>query len=273
MRECDCVNFGISTASFYPMVLEEAIGELAKNNIKNIEIFLNTYSDLNINYINEINKIIKGNGMSVKSTHPFTSGFEPFMLFTEYKKRTDDAMEFHKQYFQAMNLLGSEIFVFHGDRKESEICDCEYFERFAQLRDIGKEFGIKVAQENVQRCKSGSLEFLKNMVKYLHNDVALVFDNKQAVRSGIDYIDFIKSVGENIVHVHISDSNQNCDCMAVGKGKSNIGKLVSHLHDIGFSGCMVVELYSKMLDSLDDIFDSYNQLNSIYFTNIQVESL
>lgn len=262
------MNFGISTASFYPMILEESIEKLASNNIKIIEIFLNTYSDLNFNYISEINKIIKGNDITVKSTHPFTSGFEPFMLFTEYKKRTDDAMEFHKKYFQAMNLLGSEIFVFHGDRKESEICDCEYFERFARLRDIGKQFGVTVAQENVQRCKSGSLEFLQNMVKYLNNDVSFVFDNKQAVRSGIYYKDFIESVGANISHVHISDSDENCDCMAVGKGNSDVENLLACLDTAGFDGCVVVELYSKLLESLDDIFDSYKQLNSIYFTNI-----
>lgn len=261
------MKFGISTASFYPMLLEDSVDILGKNNIANIEIFFNTFSEIARPYLTELRKKIKYNDQTVIATHPFTSGFEPFMLFGNYERRIDDAIELHKYYFEAMNIIGSNIFVFHGDRNNSTLEPKRYYERFARLRDLGKQFDITVAQENVERCKSSSLEFLKNMISYLDNDVAFVFDNKQATRSGINFTDFINTLGSNIVHCHLSDSNEISDCIAIGKGKVDFCVMLDLLKKFNFYGCVVIELYGELLNNQQEIFTSYRNLKKYFNDN------
>lgn len=252
---------GISTASFYPFLIEDSIMHMAKNNIENIEIFFNTFSEIKKDYLKELSKIIKDNNQKVISIHPFTCGFEPFMLFTNYDRRLNDGLEFHKKYFEAMNILNAKYFVFHGDRKQGLIEDEESFERFAKLRDLGKEYNIVVAQENVERCRSGNLSYLKKMIKYLDNDVAIVFDNKQAFRSNITEEEFINAVGKNIVHMHISDRDENYECIALGNGNIDVKNILKQLKKVNFNGCIIIELYKERLNYLDEIYKSYKNLS------------
>lgn len=257
------MNFGISTASFYPILPEKAIELLYKNGVANIEIFFNTFSEVEKGYLTELRKAIDNYGQKVLAVHPFTCAFEPFMLFTEYERRFNDAIEAHKYYFNAMNLLDAKIFIFHGDRCQSTLSDEKYYERFATLRDVGKQFGITVAQENVERCKSGSLNFLVNMVKFLDGDVSIVFDNKQAVRSGVSHKDFINALGNNIIHLHLSDNNEKCDCLGIGNGTFDIKSMLQHISKFNSNCNVIIELYSNLLDGIDDIFLSFEFLTSI----------
>ncbi|MEG2814419.1 MAG: TIM barrel protein, partial [Oscillospiraceae bacterium] len=133
---------------------------LGKNNIENIEIFFNTYSELSSEFINYVIKLTDEYKINVVSAHPFTCSFEPFMMFTNYQRRFEDSLEMQKPYFEAMQKLNAKIYVFHGDRQQSPMENKEYFERFAKLCDVAKPYGVTVAQENVQRCKSGSFDFL-----------------------------------------------------------------------------------------------------------------
>ena len=256
------MKYGVSTACFYPQIIEEAVMELSENGIVNIEVFINTFCELEKGFVKNLSEMIKNNGQNVVSVHPFTCGFEPFMLFTEYDRRFNDAMEFHKQYFEVMNTLGAKIFVFHGDRRQSTLENKQYYERFALLRDLGKQYGITVAQENVEHCKSASLDFLEDMITYLDGDVSIVFDNKQALRSGVTYQDFINKLGKKIVHVHISDNNNVCDCLPIGHGELDMNDLLSRLDSVSFEGCVIVELYRQMLKSKQNIIESFNRLTT-----------
>lgn len=259
------MQFGVSTACFYPKTLEYAVDAL--RDVKTIEVFVNAFSELKQPYFGELKKRIDFNGQKVISIHPFTSSFEPFMLFTEYDRRFEDGLEFHRHYFDVMNIFGSKIFVFHGDRAASPLSNEQYFERFARLRDLGKEYGVTFCQENVERCKSGNIKFLQEMIAYLDNDVSLVFDNKQATRSGVSYEDFIGTLGKNIAHVHLSDSSNTCDCISIGDGDVDFTRLLNHPGLIDFDGCVMVELYSKLISSEAKILESFKLLTSHFYQN------
>lgn len=247
---------GASTASFYPVQTEQALCELGKRGVTHAEVFLNTYSEVAADFIRDLRKTADFYNMKIHSVHPFTCAFEPFLLFTGYERRFADGLEIYKGYFEAMNLLGADIFVFHGDRFGSAMPDEQYFERFARLRDLGKRFGITVAQENVERCKSKKLDFLVSMASYLDNDLALVFDNKQAVRSNVSYEEFIEKLHRYIVHVHISDNSPQNDCMAIGEGVLDTEHFLRLLAQSGFDGCCAVELYRNTICSEEQIFSS-----------------
>ncbi len=251
------MQYGISTASLYPMLTEDVMALFAQRQIPYCEIFFNTISELSPSYLRDLKETADKGGIRVLSAHPFTCAFEPFMLFTGYERRFQDGIEWHKRYFDAMNLLGASIFVFHGDRKQGVLPDQIYYERFAVLRDLGKRFGITVAQENVERCKSCSPSFLKKMIGYLDGDVSLVFDNKQARRSGIDCLSFVEQFAPHICHVHISDCTSDCDCAPIAEHSPHVEGVLRALEKSGYSGGVVVELYRSMLQKDEDVFTSY----------------
>ncbi len=254
------MQYGISTACFYPQETEKSVSLISKNHVSCCEIFLNTASELELSYAKKMKQIAEDAGMRILSVHPYTCAFEPFMLFTNYPRRFQDGIEYHKRYFSMMNMLGAEIFVFHGDRKQSTMEDHEYYERFAVLRDLGKTFGITVAQENVERCKSRSVSFLAEMCRYLDGNVRFVFDNKQALRSGVDPVSFVRRFGNQICHVHISDRTSECDCCAIEKDSAYVKETMDALREGGYNGGVIVELYRDLLKSDSEIFSSYENL-------------
>ncbi|MEG0693126.1 MAG: sugar phosphate isomerase/epimerase [Oscillospiraceae bacterium] len=257
------MNYGISTACFYPMQTEQALLTIAQNNVPYAEVFVDTFSEVKKDYIKQLKKTADFYGTKIVSLHPFSCVFEPFMLFTNYERRFHDALEMHRYYFEAMNLLDAKIFVFHGDRIGSKNDNQMYFERFAKLRDLGKEYEITVAQENVERCKSRDINFLSEMIDYLDNDVSLVFDNKQAVRSGVDFREFITKFGDRIAHVHFSDNDHNCDCLPPGDGQVNLCEFLSLLKHKLYNNCIIIELYNELLNDNSEVFKSYDVLRQV----------
>lgn len=248
------MRFGISTACLYPMEPEKALPVLMKMDFRLFEIFLNTFSELNPEYLAGLKKTVDEKGAAVKSIHPFTSGFESFLLFSDYERRFQDGLELYKRYFQAANILGAEILVLHGQRKDqNRITEQEYFEHYAKLYALGKTFGITVAQENINLFRSNEPDFIQRMRQYLKQDCAFVLDVKQAVRGGKDPFAVCDAMGESLVHVHLNDNNSENDCLLPGCGTMNFELLIKKLQSFGFSGDLIIEVYRDSFHDLNEI--------------------
>ena len=256
------MKIGISTACFYPELTEKAVKHLCENGVSEIEIFFNSLCEMRGDILSEIAAITKSNGTRVVSLHPFTSGFEPFMLFSDYERRFLDGLEFCKHYFNACNTLGAEILVLHGDRFESHHSDDRYFERYQELFRTAKKEGICVAQENVCRCRSRDVEFIKNMKTALGDEVAFVLDLKQATRSGLSYKDVLSAMGDKLVHVHLNDCDENHDCLLPSQGNRDFAELFSKLKEHGYSGSAVIEVYRENYGDYSELFESLNHLKA-----------
>ena len=257
------IRAGISTACLYPMVTEKAFYELAKRNVDCIEIFFNSHSELEKPFVKELKNIANCYGISVSSIHPYTCGIEPMMFFTQYPRRYLDILDYYKKYFEVMNILGGKIFVFHGNKPQNKIPDELYFERYKGLFDLGKTFGITVAQENVVRCSSGDLDFIKKMSYELKEDAKFVLDTKQAVRKGYSPYDFLNAIGEKIVHIHISDFGEEGDCLLIGKGKLDFARFSQQLTKYSFTGSIILELYSNGYKGIDDLIQNLSDIKNM----------
>lgn len=254
---------GISTACLYPELTETALLELAVRGVKTTEIFINSASELEENYVRSLMEVLREYDMTVLSMHPFTSGMEPIMLFSDYERRCDDLLEYYKRYFHAMNLLGAEILVLHGDRKDSTLPDERYFERYARLSRLGREYGILIGQENVARCRSSSVDFLAKMRKALGNEAAFVVDLKQCIRSGCDVYDVFEAVGDRLCNVHISDSAEGKDCLPLGQGVFDFAVLIRYLKAKRYEGGLILELYRNNYHNCNDLSKSIKLLNDL----------
>jgi sugar phosphate isomerase/epimerase len=183
------------------------------------------------------------------------------MLYTGYERRIRDYLEYHKRYFEAMNILGAKYFVLHGNKNPCP--DEVVIDGYYRLNEVAKQFGVMVLQENVCRCTTGELSQLLKMKKTLGDDVGFVLDTKQAVRKGLDPYDFIAELGRSIKHVHFSDHGEKGDCLLPGEGDIDTPKFISALKDVGYEGAVMLELYRKNYKADDDLINSLKYLQGV----------
>ncbi|WP_295084866.1 sugar phosphate isomerase/epimerase [Ruminococcus sp.] len=251
---------GVSTACLYPKPIEESLYELALNGVSCVELFINTHSELKKSFAYGMANLLKRFDVKCPSVHPFTCEIEPQMFFSDYERRISDMLEYYKFYFRFMNIVGADIFVFHGG-KPSSTCDAErYCERYSRLFRLGREFGVTVAIENVSRCKSGSSAFIKEIKNMLGSEFAFVLDTKQALRSNENPISFLDIVGDKISHVHISDSGEMGDCLLIGRGRFNFKQFFEKLSGYNPDCSVILELYRSGFKGISDLISSYNKL-------------
>lgn len=244
------MEIGASTACFYPLETEKALKKLIDLGYKKAEIFFNTVSELETPFVSQMKKQADDGGMKILSVHPFSSNLENNCIFGEYQRRYDDFIGLYKRHCCAAAELGAKYLVIHGAYAmlKRPLPDEHYFERFASLIEIGKREGITVCQENVVRFRSQSVDFLKRMKAYLGEDFNMVFDVKQAIRSGYDPLFVAEEMKDSIVHVHLSDNSPQADCMPPGTGEFDFKKLFSILDSANYKGDYVIEIYSRGYD-------------------------
>lgn len=238
---------GASTSCFYPLETEKSLQKICDLGFEKTEIFFNTISELQPSFVKELKAIADNGGTEVLSVHPFSSNIENNCIFGEYQRRFEDFVPWYQQTCNACAELGGKLVVIHGayQNLKRPLPEEHYFERFAQLIEIGQKEGVMVCQENVVRFRSQSLDFLKRMRAYLGDDYKMVFDVKQAVRSGYNPIDVAKEMSDSIVHLHLSDNlGKDADCLPPGKGNFDF----KALFDITNTDSAVIELYSLGFD-------------------------
>ncbi len=238
------IQVGASTACFYPMETEKALKRLGELGFSAAEVFFNSFSELRGPLLEAICRERRNYGIRVVSVHPFSSGTEPFFLFSAYERRFRDTLEYYKRYFDAANALGAHILVMHGAKAGASVSEPEYFERFGELVRLGRAQGITVAQENVVQFAAESADFLSRMQTALGGDFHMVLDLKQTVRSGLDPLALARQFARKIVHVHVSDHLPGRDCLPPGEGAFDFCALSSLLEQNGYKGSFVIELYA-----------------------------
>lgn len=255
------MKIGVSTACFYPEETETALEKLSMAGINAFEIFFNADCELRGEIYGKIRSTVLENNLSVLSVHPYTSAVETMSLFGDYPRRLAEITDTYKRYFEIMNELGAKVFVLHGALK-SAICSMElYFERYSLLYEEGKRWGVTVAQENVSYCKGGSLEFLKEMKSTLKENCGFVLDVKQALRGRIDPFEIMDTLGDSLVHFHLSDHTDSSDCVPVGKGNFDFLRFVEAVKRTGSSGNIILELYRSGFGDIKELKESIEYMD------------
>ena len=241
------MNIGISTASFYPMLLEDGISLAADLGYQRVEMFLNSESEYNPAFCKERRRQLDDLGIEVISMHPYTSAMEGHLLFSDYPRRTADALDQYRRYFEAAALLGAKYFTFHGELLRSRGLprsspDAARYDTYADLCSTARECGIQFTQENVSWCKSADPKFLRGLYDNVP-DLAFTLDTKQAIRAGYTWSDYVGAVGDRIVNLHVSDYTEKTDCLLPGQGNCDFSELFSALESHGYAGSAIVEVY------------------------------
>lgn len=257
------MKIGVSTACLYPSETEIALKALAERGIASVEVFFNSPSELEPPFLEKLRGIAREYGQKVTAVHPYSCALEPFFFFTGYKRRFEDALKVYEAYYRAAVYLDAEIVVLHGDCREGLLSDDEYFNRYGEMFLHAKRSGVILAQENVERCKSRSAAFIKNMRETLGGDVRFVLDMKQAIRSGETPFTMLEAMGSAVCHLHLSDSTADKDCLPPGSGGFDFKELFNRVKALNNGADGVVELYRSNYKTIDDLYISYSFLDAI----------
>ena len=93
--------WGASTANLYPDLTEHCLEQLLQLGFRQIEVFLNTESETAPAFLQAMKDRADAAGASFTSVHPYLSGSEPYLLFSQYERRFRDGLEMYKPLFEA----------------------------------------------------------------------------------------------------------------------------------------------------------------------------
>ena len=89
------IQIGASTACFYPLETERALKRVGELGFSTAEVFFNSFSELRGPLLKAICREQEACKIQVVSVHPFSSGTEPFFLFSAYERRFYDTLEYY----------------------------------------------------------------------------------------------------------------------------------------------------------------------------------
>lgn len=254
---------GVSTASLYPLHTEDALRTVAELGVKNAEIFINDVSELEGEIFDDMLKTVRDYDMNILSVHPFSSPMESAYMFSEYDRRQNFIFDMYRRFFERMGDLGARIFVLHGSILSTKCSDERYFTQFSKLLDIAEEYGVTIGQENICYCKSKDIGFLKRLREQCGERTKFVLDIKQAVRAGISPYDILDELGNDVVHIHISDNTPEKDCLPIGSGSFDYERFTEKLVSVNYSGGMLVELYRHNYERYEELYEGMKKIQGI----------
>lgn len=261
------MEIGVSSSCFYPSLIEESLEAVGRSGAKTAEIFFNSPSELEGNILKELCRIKDYYGIHVRSVHPFTSGYEPYLIFSNYDRRTNDSIEFYKRYFAAANELGAELVVLHGGKNRKGYTPELYAENYIKLHNEARKANLFIAQENVNNFYCSDPHIMKRIADAVGDEFRMVLDIKQCRRTGQSEFEFIELLGDKIAQVHLSDGTAEHDCLAPSAGEYDFAKLFKALKAHSYDNTAVIELYRDNFKDENDIKTSLEYLQNIIGNN------
>ncbi len=260
---------GVSTASLFNRKNnEDAMPYLAELGVRTAEVFLTSFSE----YGKEFGSILakrKGQ-VCVHSIHDLNTQFEP-QLFATNERVKKDAYFWLEKVMEAGRELGAKYYTFHGTariKRAARSGDKDDFnalcENFTEIFEFCGNYGLRLCLENVEWATYNRVGVFEKIRAQLPS-IGGVLDIKQARISGFDYRDYLKEMGGNLTHVHVSDLDERGKIRLPGKGIFDFDELVSRLQDVGFDDALIIEVYKDDYSLPEELKIAVDYLDEILY--------
>ena len=267
------MEVGISTACFFgKALLEDSLPMIRKTEAELCEVFINAPSESDPAFIRSLKESADSLGLKIGTMHPFGIQYE-LQLFSNYPRTVDDARKIYERNIAAAQALGAEYYIFHGGtafkfRSKNTLNYKNIGKNLDVLMGIAEDYGVRLAYENVYWCWYSFPEFCDMILNEVTNDnLCFNLDIKQAVFSGYETAEYIKHMGSRLKNVHICGVNckegEFRTCMPE-HGDYPLSDLKKELLLVGYSGNIILEVYSNNYDSLDDLKKSFITVRSCF---------
>ena len=254
---------GLSTASYFgKAVTEDALQLIKDTGVDTIEVFLTTFSE----YEPSFGDLLKSrlDGLKVHSVHTLTSQFEP-QLTNRAERTRKDALLVLDKVGQIIKKIGAKYYTFHGAtviKKTQLNPDYDWEAKcIKEVTRLLKGYGGELTYENVHWARYRHPYFIKNMHERIP-DLKTCLDIKQAMQSGIDYKEYLEADGDTLKTVHVCDYDGD-RLYPPGKGSFDFKEFFKRLQGVGYSGPIMIELYSGDYESFEDVKESVYYLKNI----------
>ena len=263
---------GISTASLFNRYeLEDSPARMAGMGASLCEIFLNTFSEYEDEFVKALKVRIDESGLNVYSIHPMGTQFEP-QLFSIYHRQREDAKKIFEQVLQAGKTLNASCYVMHGPSGLNGAVRNMDILRIGpmvqELCEMAATYSLTLAWENVSWCLFHTPSFGPRLLEATKaDDLRFTLDIKQAARSGYEPIDYIEAIGERMVNLHICDYVRNQERVVPvlpGKGECDLFALKQALNTKRYTGPAFLEVYSDMYSDEAELKSCYDYVKTCF---------
>ncbi len=266
------MHIGISTASMYGRSnVEDSIAEIAACGADLCEVFLNTYSEYTPEFVDILRERLRAASITAYSVHPMGTQFEP-QLFSAHQRQREDALKMFERILMGAQKIGASCYTMHGPSNlGGRILSHVRYNFIGPItRDLcamAKDYGVRVAWENVSWCLFRDPEFglrLRDAAKT--EDLFFTLDVKQALRSGHEPDEFIETVGDKMINLHLCDyvrENNDIRLAMPGQGQFDFADLAHKMLACGYAGPAFVEVYSMLYETLPELETSFRYLEDV----------
>lgn len=241
------MRLGLSTAAYFGRYeTEDAATQMRRFDIDCAEVFLQTSSEYTKAFAMQVKECLQG--IPVASVHPLGTAYEN-ALFSRSARQKADAFATYDAVLDAAEVLGADMYVYHGNHTAKGVALQPDFARYApslaQMVERAGAHGLRLCWENVWWCVMNTPERVER-VRTLYPDIGFVLDIKQAMQSGVDAIDFLPAMGERLMNVHVCDYDANGKLCMPGEGIYDFKRLMRALAHSGYTGAIILEPYSDL---------------------------
>lgn len=159
----------------------------------------------------------------------------------------DERFELTKQAIPKTRELGTNIFVYSGAVRQTGDADewRRMVERTRVLVEIAEAHGVILAQEFEPNFVVGTTaDLLRLFDEIPSSNLAANLDLGHVFLCDLDPMAAIRSVGEKIVHCHVSNMPTGLhDHLVPGEGDMDLRAYLQVVSDVGFNGGLALDLY------------------------------
>lgn len=251
---------------------EDNLAKMSKAGITAVELSSSPVFQSEADY-GILKKTAEKYGIELWSCHLPFYPFEDFDISTLERDARKKIVEYHGELIRKAADVGIDKFVIHPSGEpieESERADrlnCA-MESLSVLAEIAQKSGGTVAVEDLPRtCLGRDTDELCKLVS-ADDRLRVCFDMNHLLYD--DNLEFIKSLGEKIITVHVSDYDfTNERHWLPGEGKNPWDAIYNGLKEVGYNGVWMYELRLEapktILRPRDLTFeDIYNNAQTIF---------
>lgn len=265
---------GMSTACFFGKLLnEQSLLQIGKMGIRDAELFFSAQMEYEQPFLQEVKRVLKGEGMHIRSVHALSTQFEP-QLFSIHPRQYQEAIDVYRRVLDAAFELDAHIYVFHGPvhlkvaRKPN--INFEYVgERISLLAEEAAQRDVRFTYENVHWCWYQYPGYAKKLQQYVSSDnLYFTLDMKQAAQSGYSVFDYMDDMGDKLAHIHVCDYKNDAEKgiipLAPFEGETDWEGLKNKLAEMSYDGMLMLEIYVNNYQNFEDLQQIYNRVQAFF---------
>ncbi len=187
-------------------------------------------------------------GINIWSFHLPFKPFEIIDMSSSDKEKRQFSVEYYRELIKKIAYIGVDKFVLHSGGKVTRKSDTEVEERikyaresYANLAEAAEHEGAVIAVENLPPvCVGATIDEVKQLIS-ADSRLRICFDTNHLLCD--DPCEFIRSFGDKIITVHISDYDRiNERHWLPGEGVNDWYSIYDTLREVNYKGIWLYEV-------------------------------